>query len=92
MKRRYAVVLTPTTYDDEVGYTVTIPSLPGCITEGDTVDEALSEAREVITLFLETLDDAGRPIPPSDEVLTHPLSDEIITSVEVDAPEKALSR
>ncbi len=92
MKRRYAVVLTPTTYDDEVGYTVTVPSLPGCITEGDTVDEALSEAREVIALFLETMEELGRPIPPSDEVLTHPLSDEIVTSIEVDAPETALSR
>jgi predicted RNase H-like HicB family nuclease len=90
--RRYAIVLAPTVEDDEVGYTVTVPSLPGCITEGDTLDEALSEAREVISLFLETLEDLGRPIPPSDEMLTHPLSDEIITSVEVDAAATALAR
>jgi predicted RNase H-like HicB family nuclease len=92
VKRRYAVVLTPTDQADEVGYTVTVPSLPGCITEGDSVDEALREAREAIALFLETLDEDGEPIPASDTSLTLPISDEIVTSVEVETPERALSR
>jgi antitoxin HicB len=92
VKRRFTVVLTPTTYDDEVGYTVTVPSLPGCITEGDTVDEALADVRDAIALFLETLIDLGRPVPESDEVVTRRISDEMITSVEVEVPQEALSR
>jgi len=37
----------------EGGYTVYVPSLPGCISEGDTKDEALTNIREAIELFLE---------------------------------------
>jgi predicted RNase H-like HicB family nuclease len=38
---------------DEGGYTVFVPSLPGCISEGDTIEEALTNIREAITLYLE---------------------------------------
>ena len=70
MTRRYVIVLTPTVEEDEVGYTVTVPALPGCVTEGDTMDEALANAREVVALFVESLEARGLPIPPSDEVVT----------------------
>lgn len=39
------------------GFTVTVPSLPGCISEGDTRDEALANIREAILLYLEPVDD-----------------------------------
>ena len=42
---------------DEGGYTVVVPSLPGCISEGDNVDEALANIREAIELYLEPVDD-----------------------------------
>jgi predicted RNase H-like HicB family nuclease len=44
------IVLEPS---DEGGYTVYVPSLPGCISEGDTLDEALANIREAIELYLE---------------------------------------
>ena len=47
------VVLEPS---DEGGYTVLVPSLPGCISEGETVDEALANIREAIVLYLEPLE------------------------------------
>lgn len=59
--KRYSVLLIPDPEDG--GYTVTVPTLPGCITEGDTLAEALTNAREVITLHLEALSEAGEPIP-----------------------------
>jgi predicted RNase H-like HicB family nuclease len=62
----YSVVLDP---DPEGGYTVTVPALPGCVTEGETVDECLSNAQEAIALYLEELEAEGRPIP---EERTHP--------------------
>ena len=48
---------------DEGGFTVTVPALPGCISEGDTRDEALANIREAIELYLEPVDDdtAGSP-------------------------------
>ena len=48
------VVLEPS---DEGGYTVLVPSLPGCISEGETLDEALANIREAIELYLEPVED-----------------------------------
>ena len=42
---------------EEGGFTVSVPSLPGCISEGETRDEALRNVREAIELYLEPLDD-----------------------------------
>lgn len=48
------VVLEPS---DEGGYTVYVPSLPGCISEGDNIDEALANIQEAIELYLEPIND-----------------------------------
>jgi len=48
------VVLEPS---DEGGYTVYVPSLSGCISEGETVEEALKNIKEAIKLYLEPVDD-----------------------------------
>jgi predicted RNase H-like HicB family nuclease len=48
------VVLEPS---DEGGYTVYVPSLPGCISEGDTTEEALANIQEAIELYLEPVED-----------------------------------
>jgi predicted RNase H-like HicB family nuclease len=48
------VVLEPS---EEGGYTVYAPSLPGCVSEGDTEEEALVNIREAIELYLEPVDD-----------------------------------
>jgi predicted RNase H-like HicB family nuclease len=42
---------------DEGGYTVYVPSLPGCISEGETVEDALANVREAIELYLEPVED-----------------------------------
>ncbi|HEY80757.1 MAG TPA: type II toxin-antitoxin system HicB family antitoxin [Caldilineae bacterium] len=51
---RFQVVLEPS---DEGGYTVYVPSLSGCISEGDTIEEALANIREAIELYLEPVED-----------------------------------
>ena len=48
------VIMEPS---DEGGYTVIVPALPGCISEGDTRDEALKNVREAIELYLEPVED-----------------------------------
>ena len=63
-------MLKPTAYEDEVGYTVSVPALPGCITEGDTLEQALANAREAIEIYLESLLAHGQPPPPSHELVT----------------------
>jgi len=42
---------------EEGGFTVYVPSLPGCISEGETVDEAMKNIREAIDLYLEPVED-----------------------------------
>lgn len=44
-------------------YTVTVPALPGCITQGDTWEEAVANAQEAILGYIETLKELGKPIP-----------------------------
>lgn len=51
---RFKVILE---VSDEGGYTVYVPSLPGCISEGETVEESLENIREAILLYLDTVDD-----------------------------------
>ena len=46
----YAVVFTPA---EEGGYTATVPALPGCISEGDSFEEAKKNIKEAIELYLE---------------------------------------
>jgi predicted RNase H-like HicB family nuclease len=48
------IILEPS---EEGGYTAIVPSLPGCISEGDTKDEALKNIREAIELYLEPVED-----------------------------------
>lgn len=51
---RFKVVLEPS---DEGGFTVYAPSLPGCISEGETVEEAMKNIQEAIELYLEPAED-----------------------------------
>ena len=55
------VVLIPD--NDTGGYTVIVPSLPGCISEGDTVEEALANIREAIELHVESMIAHGEIVP-----------------------------
>jgi predicted RNase H-like HicB family nuclease len=48
------IILEPS---PEGGYTVYVPSLPGCISEGDSLEEALENIREAIDLYLEPVED-----------------------------------
>lgn len=59
--RRYTLLLIP---DPETGvYTVEVPALPGCVTEGDTLEEAIANAREAIAGWIEDAEAHGEPIP-----------------------------
>ena len=57
----YTVLLDPS--DEGDGYTVTVPALPGCITQGSTIDEALERAKEAIAVHIEGLRADGEEIP-----------------------------
>jgi antitoxin HicB len=47
----YQVLLTP---EEEGGYSVSIPALPGCYTEGETIEEAIEMVKEAISLHIDS--------------------------------------
>jgi predicted RNase H-like HicB family nuclease len=61
MKRRYTVLLELDP-DDKV-YVASVPALPGCVTQGDTRDEALVNATEAIIVYIKSEQMVGEPVP-----------------------------
>jgi len=57
---KYTVILVP---EEEGGYSVEVPALPGCYTQGESRDEAISMAKEAIELYLESCKAHSEPIP-----------------------------
>ncbi len=59
------VILEPS---EEGGFTAVVPSLPGCISEGNTKEEALKNIREAIALYLESIEDDQTYSPDAETV------------------------
>ena len=57
---RYTVLLEP---EEDGGFVVSVPALPGCISQGDTREEALANIREAIAVYVEDCREAGDPAP-----------------------------
>lgn len=64
-QRHYTIILHPD--PEEGGYTVTVPALPGCITQGETLEEAIAMAKDAIRLHIESLIADGEPVPEERE-------------------------
>ena len=63
LERSYTVVLEPET---EGAYSVHVPAFRGARTQGETIEECLANAREVIELHAEVMSERGEALPPSD--------------------------
>ena len=63
MARRYTVILEK---EDEGGYHVFCPVLPGCHTQSETIEEGIQNIREAIQLYIESLVEDGLPVPVED--------------------------
>jgi len=57
---RYTIVLDPA---EEGGFNVSVPVLPGCFTQGDTLEDAVAMARDAVALWVEALAADGQPTP-----------------------------
>lgn len=69
---QYRLILMP---EPEGGYTVNVPAIRGCITYGETVEEAITMSKDAIEGCLEVLTEEGQPIPPDDsQTLEYSLS------------------
>ena len=63
---RYSVVVHQA---EEGGFWVDVPALPGCYSQGESVEDSLGNVQEAIELYLEALRDEGRDAPKDDEVV-----------------------
>ncbi|MBJ7313294.1 type II toxin-antitoxin system HicB family antitoxin [Rugamonas sp. CCM 8940] len=66
---KYPVAIEPG--NDQQAFGVVVPDLPGCFSAGDTLDEAIDNAREAIDLWLETVIDDGGPVPAPRPIAQH---------------------
>jgi antitoxin HicB len=62
-KPEYAVVIEPLSEEDGGGFLATVPDLPGCMTDGDTREEAARNVDDAIASWLEEARLVGRAIP-----------------------------
>ena len=65
----YMVVLQPN--DPEKGYTVTVPALPGCVSCGDSLEEALDSIQDAIALYIRDCVKHGEAIPEGRDVVVN---------------------
>ena len=70
-QRTYRILLTP---EEEGGFSVSVPVLPGCFTQGETIEEAIEMAKEAISLSVESLEEDGEPVPDDSKNLEYSLT------------------
>ncbi len=59
----YAVIVSPLSEEDGGGFLATVPDLPGCMSDGDTREEAARNVEDAIASWLEEARSVGREIP-----------------------------
>lgn len=60
----YPVIVQPLTPEDGGGFLALVPDLPGCMSDGETPEEALVNVRDAILTWIEAAGDMGHPVPP----------------------------
>jgi antitoxin HicB len=71
MQYNYKIMLHK---EPEGGYTAVVPTLPGCITYGENVDEAIAMAKDAIEIYMEELTSRGERIPDDSATLEYSLN------------------
>ena len=59
----YAIIVEPLSTDDGGGFVATVPDLPGCMSDGETPQEALTSIEDAIRAWIEAAKDLGHDVP-----------------------------
>jgi antitoxin HicB len=62
-KLEYPIVITPLASEDGGGFLATVPDLPGCMSDCDTPEEAVTNVQDAIAAWIESANDLGRAVP-----------------------------
>jgi len=60
----YRFTIRPLSAEEGGGYLIEFPDLPGCVSDGETVDEAIANGQDARRCWIDAMREAGRPIPP----------------------------
>lgn len=63
----FTVIIRP---DEDGGFVASVPALPGCYTQGDTLEETRAHVKEAINGYLTVLRNSGEPIPDDSQIIT----------------------
>jgi predicted RNase H-like HicB family nuclease len=80
----YARVITPLSLEDGGGYLITFPDLPGCMSDGETEEEALENGRDAFLTWISATIDMGKEVPAPEwrpEHLPEMVSGKFVTRV-----------
>ena len=70
-KLTYPVLIEPLGAEDGGGFLATVPDLPGCMSDGDTPEQALANVQDAIAAWIESATELGRKVPaPSPRMAT----------------------
>ncbi len=70
MKLNYRVVVEPLSPEDGGGYFATVPDLPGCMSDGESPEEAILNVQDAIMSWIEVAQAAGRHVPSPTRTLS----------------------
>lgn len=59
----YPVLVSPLPPEDGGGFRATVPDLPGCMSDGETPEEAITNVQDAIAAWIEAAQDLGQPVP-----------------------------
>jgi antitoxin HicB len=62
-KLEYSVVVEPLPSEESGGFIATVPDLPGCMSDGETPEEALANVQDAIGTWIEAAHDMGHAVP-----------------------------
>jgi antitoxin HicB len=60
---RYPILVEPLSPEDGGGFVATVPDLPGCMSDGNTPEEAVSNVQDAILSWIEAAEDMGHAVP-----------------------------
>ena len=60
---KYTVVISPLSAEDGGGFLATVPDLPGCMSDGETPEEAIANVGDAIAVWIEGAREMGRDVP-----------------------------
>jgi len=63
-KLEYPIIIEPLPQDEGGGFIALVPDLPGCMSDGETAEDALASVVDAVAAWIEEATALGRPVPP----------------------------